>query len=269
MAKRLVASVTRVSEYLDKFLQFQQSMIDMLKTHDHVIGLMFAGSSADTSRADQYSDQDFFLVVENGQGELFRQDLSWLPNHDQIVIAPRETEHGLKVVYENGDLLEFAVFEDADLDQSWLAVGTDFKVAFENKNISARLEAAAKRALPKPFDRAKEFELFLSLVLIGVGRFRRGEKIAADQHIKSYALAHALRLIRDANPIENPMLDTLNPYRRFEFEYPKFGAEIFALLQLPGEDAAKKLTSVVLSAINPSQQEASQFEVISRRLGWN
>ncbi|MEY3561122.1 MAG: hypothetical protein RL068_274 [Actinomycetota bacterium] len=258
-----------VSEYLDKFLQFQQAMVEKLKSKEHVVGLMFAGSSADTTRADQYSDQDFFLVVDDGHGEAFRQDLSWLPNSEDIVIAPRETDHGLKVVYQNGDLLEFAVFENQDLDQPWLAVGTDYKVVLENKNISERLAVAAKRSLPKPENRQINYELFLSLILIGVGRARRGELIAAEQHIKSYAMNFALRLIRQSRPVGSPRLDTLNSYRRFEQDYPVQGKTIADLMLQPTEASARQLCEVVIAEIAASDKELAQYRVVANRLGWN
>lgn len=257
-----------MSEYLDKFLAYQQAMVEKLINIPNVVGLMFAGSSADVSRADQFSDQDFFLVVEDGFGESFRQDLSWLPNHEQIAFAPRETAHGLKVVYENGDLLEFAVFEDDDLNQPWLAVGTDFRVVLESRNITQRLQAASNRSLPKPFDRGAEYQLFLALILIGVGRYRRGEVIAADQHIKGYALAHALRLIRNAVPVQQSRHDTLNPFRRFELDYPELGIEIGGLLSESGERAARGLVEIVNRSISSTNTELSESLVVAERLGW-
>ena len=65
---------------------------------------------------DQWSDHDFFVISEPGSQEYFRNDLSWLPDDRQIAFWFRETTHGLKVVYENGNLLEFAVFDFAELE---------------------------------------------------------------------------------------------------------------------------------------------------------
>ena len=265
MAKRLVASVERVSSVLDKFLEYQGRLIASAEKDSNIIGLVFAGSAADHSRVDEYSDQDFFLIVKDGIGEQYREDLNWLPNHEQIVIRPRETAHGLKVVYENGDLLEFAVFEDKELE---LGAANQYSVPVDKQDITERMKIIAARSKPKPLDRTTEWELFLSLVLIGVGRYRRGEVIAAEQHIKSYALDRALKLIRLASPVDNDRSDFFNSYRRFEFDYPQVGERISRLMLLDTESCARDLATLVSEQIRTTTQEQKQLEVVSQRLGW-
>ena len=231
-----------------------------------VIGLIFVGSAAATHRVDQYSDQDFFLVVQQGAGESFRQDLSWLPNSTDIALHPRETAHGLKVVYQNGDVLEFAVFEDSELE---LSAANDYKVVLDRANITERMAKIAERSTPGEVNRAQELELFLSLILIGVGRARRGEVLAAEQHIKGYALNHALRLIRLAKPISESRKDSLNAYRRFEFDYPELGRELQDVLLMPTEESAKSLVVLVLREIRGDNREFELYRVVADRLGWD
>lgn len=265
MAKRLVASVERVSAVLDKFLEYQNRLIASAKQDSNIIGLVFAGSAADHSRVDEHSDQDFFLIVKNGLGEQYRKDLSWLPDTDLIVIRPRETAHGLKVVYRNGDLLEFAVFEDQELE---LGAANEYSVPVDKQNITERMRLIAERSNPKDVDRSTEWELFLSLTLIGVGRYRRGEVIAAEQHIKSYALDKALKLIRLANPVDHDRSDFFNSYRRFEFDYPELGETIAKLMMLDTETCARKLATLVAEEIRATTEELNQLEVVNQRLGW-
>ena len=78
----------------------------------------------------------------------------------------------------------------------------------DKTDLTPRLEAIETRSrasAAKPFDRAKEFELFLALILIGTGRHRRGETLIAGQFIRSYALRNLLGLIRDAHaPVPAP-----------------------------------------------------------------
>lgn len=253
-----------MSEYLEKFLSYQAQLTDLVRMRPEVIGLIFVGSAAATERVDQYSDQDFFLVVTQGAGESFRQDLSWLPSHETIAMRPRETAHGLKVIYENGDVLEFAVFEDSELELSSV---NDYRVVLDRKDIAERMAKIAKRSVPAPGDRAQDFELFLSLILIGVGRARRGESLAAEQHIKSYALSFALKLLR-ATLSTNPKADSLNSFRRFELDYPKISAELNEIVLLPTEAAATALCKLVLRELNASEAEQSQYLVVAKRLGW-
>lgn len=253
-----------VTDHLQKFLAYQEQLLQSVSKFDDVIGLVFLGSAAETTRVDQFSDQDFFLVVKNGAGENFRQDLRWLPNHLAIAFSPRETAHGLKVVYQDGDLLEFAVFEDSELE---LASANDYRVVLDRQDISARMKQIALRSLPKPFDFEANFELCLSLLLIAVGRARRGEQIAATQHI-NYALNHALMLIRAAIPVKNQASDSLNSFRRFEFDYPELGAKLNAILGLEPELAGRKLFDLLLDTLPLSEKQLFQASVISKRFDW-
>ncbi len=253
-----------MSEYLEKFLSWQDRLTNSVAKRPEVIGLIFLGSAAATHRVDQYSDQDFFLVVKPGTGESFRQDLSWLPDHEEIALSPRETDHGLKVVYQNGDVLEFAVFEDSELE---LASANDYRVVLDNQDLTHRMAKIAARSVPKPIDRARDYELFLSLILIGVNRAQRGELLAAEQHIKSAALDFAIRLIRTTRA-SNEKADSLNGFRRFELDYPEISAELSAIVLLPAEQAAKALCKLVMRELNATKSEQAQYLVIAKRLGW-
>ena len=253
-----------MSEYLEKFLSYQAELTESVAKRPEVIGLIFVGSAAATERVDQYSDQDFFLVVLEGTGETFRQNLDWLPNYQDIAFSPRETAHGLKVVYQNGDVLEFAVFEDSELELSSV---NDYAVALDRKDITERVAKIAGRSIPAPTNRAQELGLFFSLILIGVGRAKRGEVLAAEQHIKSYAMSHALKLIRAASS-SNAKADSLNSFRRFEFDYPQLALELKQLLLLETEVAAKRLCEVVLRELTATESEQQQYKVVARRLGW-
>jgi hypothetical protein len=129
------------------------------------------------------------------------------------------------------------------------------------------MDKIAKRSVPKPSDRAQEYELFLSLILIGVGRAKRGEILAAEQHIKSYALSFALKLIRAANST-NESADSLNSFRRFERDYPELAGELHRIAVLTSEEAAKELCALVLRELKASEVEKEQYQAIAKRLGW-
>jgi hypothetical protein len=88
-----------------------------------------------------------------------------------------------------------------------------------------------------------------------------------SQHIKSYALTHALKLIRAASS-SNARADSLNSFRRFEFDYPALAAELQELLLLETEPAAKRLCEVVLRELTATESEREQYKVVARRLGW-
>jgi lincosamide nucleotidyltransferase len=68
---------------------------------------------------------------------------------------------------------------------------------------------------------------FLTNLLVGVWRFRRGEQLSARQLITVSSLYALLRLIPKhiATP-QSGMLDNLDPLRRFEMVYPEIATEI-------------------------------------------
>lgn len=213
---------------LANFIKYQEQMVEKLSSIPEALGLMFAGSAADLSRVDQYSDQDFYLIVKDGAAEGFRRDLSWLPEHQAIILSPRETEHGLKVIYENGTTLEFAVFEISEL--STQLAPKDNRVVFDRGGVQEIINDITHKQT-KAFDPETEYELFISLLYIGVGRVKRGEIIAGSQHIKSYALNHLLGLIRHYQQAVSDSSDSLNRYRRFERDFPRLGARLAALVE--------------------------------------
>src|SRR5262245_25758285 len=79
-----------------------------LQARPEVLGLVAVGSFA--VGADRYSDHDFFVIAPADSTEALRRDLTWLPAHERLVIAIRETQHGIKAVYDDGHLVEYAVF---------------------------------------------------------------------------------------------------------------------------------------------------------------
>ena len=222
-----------MTQVLENFVNYQKQMVQKLEPLPDALGLMFAGSAADLSRVDQYSDQDFYLIVKDGSAEGFRQDLSWLPASEDIVLSPRETEHGLKVLYENGTMLEFAVFEIGELPTH--LAPKDNRVVFDRGGVQ-EIVTSITHEQTKSFDPETEYQLFLTLLHIGIGRIKRGEVLAGSQHIKSYALNHLLGLIRHYQPANSDRSDDLNRYRRFEQDFPELGSKLAALIE--GESLA-------------------------------
>lgn len=255
---------------LEKFNNFTELLRRNLDELSEVIGLVVVGSTAETSRVDEWSDHDFFVITKPGHAEKLRQDISWLPRKDEISFSPRETAHGLKVVYRDGQVLEFAVFEDAELE---LAGANDFAVLIDKQDISSRMSAIVERSKPGAFDFDQEFELFLSHLLIGVGRARRGEILIAGQQIRSYAENHLLGLIRACKEPEGGTAhkqDSLNRYRRFEQQYPKLGAQIEMLQEMTAEQAAEGFLGIVNNVCREKldAQKLAQIAVVRERLNW-
>jgi hypothetical protein len=223
---------------LASFKRYSGSLIENCKSRPQIIGLVLVGSTAETKRVDEWSDHNFFVITETDEQEPLRKDLSWLPYSEEIAFSFRETEHGLKVVYTSGHVLEFAVF---DCDELRGCTVNHHYLAFGDQDVEQALSMATNR-LPDVVvgDDLADFRHFLSVLVIQVGRARRGELITAGQGINGTAVTALLKVLTRALPYDQ-QLDKLDASRRFEFAHPEIGGAIAEALEQRPEQAAMDL----------------------------
>ena len=198
-----------------------ESLSGAAQKSSHAIALVGAGSAgAEIARMDQYSDIDFFLIVEDGFSSGFINDNSWFGRDLPIVFAFRDTDHGNKALLENGVFLEFAIFTQAELAQNGIpGLRTIWsKSGFSLPDLSAK----------QPIVREVSFyvDQALSNLLVGALRLHRGERLAALAMIERYALSNLLTAFRVKNNIT--VQDPFNIERRAE---QSLGVDFAALVQ--------------------------------------
>jgi hypothetical protein len=229
---------------LDGYQQFSHRVQMRLAAMPEVLGLIATGSMAGGEREpDEWSDHDFWIVAEAGTAARLRMDPSFLPAADRIVLHFRETPEGTKVLYDDGHLVEYAVFEPDGLE---LARVNHYLVLVDRERIAQRVEA--RRAATQEESEAMGGDVayltgqFLTGLLVGVGRYRRGERLSGGEFVKQHAITHLLRLIAaTAHPSLTGDLDDIDPRRRFEAAFPEEAAAIQTALSLPTDDAARAL----------------------------
>lgn len=232
---------------LEDYNAFTKEMVENLKGYDDVLGLVAVGSMAQLDyMPDEYSDHDFFLVVKSGHQGFYRKNFAWLPNAEQIVLSFTETQHGVKVIYKSGHLLEFAVFDEEEV---YLAKVNRYRVLLDLSDIEKRMgEVRDQTGNGETIqDMSDEYLVgqFLTNLLVGLGRYWRGEKISAHHFIKSHALNRLVILVEKHLPSERKcLLDNIAHNRRFEFVYPKIGREIEQILLLPADECAYELLHI-------------------------
>jgi hypothetical protein len=184
-------------------------LLKVAKNSPHTIALVGAGSAgAEIARMDQYSDLDFFLIVEDGYSSGFINDNSWFGKELPIVFAFRDTDHGNKALLQNGVFLEFAIFTQAELAQNGIP-GLRIiwsKPGFSLPDLSSKQPIV--RELSYYVDQA------LSNLFVGALRLRRGERLAALAMIERYALTNLLTAYRVKNNLT--VQDPFNIERRAE-----------------------------------------------------
>ena len=212
------------------YIRFADALVDTLAARPDVVGLVAVGSFA--TGPDEYSDHDFFVIArDQPAAEALRRDVTWLPDSERLVLVFRETAHGVKAVYDDGHVMEFAVFLP---DEIRLAAVNRARVLVDRADVQARVDtareqSAARAGMPDESDDYLVGQL-LTALLVGVQRHRRGERMSGIDFVHRYALRHFLVLLALHVPADQPAArDDLNPFRRVEQAWPAVGMALTAL----------------------------------------
>ncbi|GHF57291.1 hypothetical protein HNQ07_003767 [Deinococcus metalli] len=206
-----------------------------LAARTEVLGLILLGSTAGTHHApDAHSDHDFFVIVTPDAADSYRASPEWLPPRAASVVHHhRDTTHGARVIYADGHLLEYAVFTP---DELAVSRNHHARVAFDRVgDLPRRLAATLPDREPPPApDVAGVLSDLMLHLLVGVGRHARGERLAAHQMVRVYAVQDHLTLLRTLEPPAAPdLLDVHNVWRRVERTHPAHAEALEAALALP------------------------------------
>jgi hypothetical protein len=228
---------------IDEYRAFTDELRSRLTADARAVGLIAVGSMAEQDYApDEWSDHDFFVITAPGGQEKLRTDLSWLPRADRIALSVRETEHGVLVLYDDGHLLEFAVF---DLEEIALAGVNRYRVLLDRGGVAERVAEVEANPRP-PRDDLFLFGKTVAAALVAAGRSRRGEKLSAA-FLVTWATTYLNRLLIRYVPTDADatVLDSFDSLRRFEHAYPELGAELAATARLDPADAGPALLDLL------------------------
>lgn len=180
------------------------------------LALLALGSAGlETDRLDEWSDLDFFAIVENGAKAAMVEDLGWLAAPCPIAFSFRNTPDGCKLLYEDGVFCEFAVFEPNELPGIPFAPG---RVVWTREGFDDAIPA------PRPIARTDGSSVdwlvneALTNLHVGLCRYRRGEWLAAMRCVQVWALDRALELMETGKATEGR--DPFAIERRFETRHP-------------------------------------------------
>jgi len=231
-------------------LSFTAAIRATLEREPDVLGLVGLGSTSGLPPGpDAFSDHDLFVVTRPGAQERFRSGLGWLPTSaGPVAMSFRETAHGVKVLLGSGHLVEFAVFEPAELA---LARVNRYAVLLDRADLAPRLAqvrqvTAAGTAGLRP-DLAWHAGQLLTNLVAGAGRAARGERLSGHQLVRVSALAHLVTLLRAGLPPgTSDRLDDLDPFRRLEQALPGASGELDEALRRPVIESAQRLLAILL-----------------------
>lgn len=225
-----------------------------------LIGLGSVGSSI--GRLDEYSDLDFFLIVDAGHKQAFLEDLGWLSGVAPLAYVFRNTVDGYKVLFADGVFAEFAVFEPQELMNIPYTGG---RFVWRRPSFDAPMSNRLPRD-NQSIDLASDWLLgeALTNLYIGMCRFRRGEKLSAERFVQVYAVGHVIALEESRNAISAQHRDPFAPDRRVEARLPAVASVLSGFVQ--GYDRIPQSAIAILDHLCRHWPVNKDIEVSIRRL---
>jgi hypothetical protein len=192
------------------------------------LALIGLGSSGqERERLDAYSDLDFFVIARPGAKAGLLQSLDWLAAVAPIAYQFLNTADGYKLLFADGIFCEFAIFEPAELT----AIGFSAeRIVWADPSFS--LADVARPAAPPPTPPTDWLigEILTNLY-VGLGRYRRGEKLSAARFIQGYAVDRLLELSAQIESPQPAMRDPFGHERRYEQRFPRTAEQLPRFIQ--------------------------------------
>lgn len=185
----------------------------------HALALIGLGSvGEELHRLDEYSDLDFFAIVEPGYKRHYIENLEWLSRLAPIAYHFQNSADGHKLLFSDGIFCEFAVFEPQELQEIPFSAG---RIVWRREDAPENLHRPAREPI-RAARRGSDHLVgeALTNLYVGMGRDRRGEKLSAMRFIQGYAVDRLLELADSIEPGRDVTRDMFANERRFEARHP-------------------------------------------------
>jgi hypothetical protein len=219
-----------------------------LRDSGHAVALIGLGSvGLETRRLDEYSDLDFFAIVEPGYKARYIEQLDWLSTVHPVVWHFRNTADGCKALLSDGVFCEFAVFEPHELEHIPYAPG---RIVWRRPDVDPAI-AVPRRSLPqaRPPDETWMVGEALGNLYVGLQRWRRGERLAGARLVQIHAVDRLIELdaLRSPAAGADSAIDPFSRERRVEQRQPALAAELGSVM--PGYERTPEAAVAVLDAL--------------------
>jgi hypothetical protein len=217
-----------------------------LRDSGHALALIGLGSvGLETDRLDDWSDLDFFAIVETGFKAHYLGQLDWITAARPLAWHFQNTADGCKALTDDDVFCEFAVFEPQELEAIAFAPG---RVVWKRDGVDAAI-ARPRRPMPSraPPGEAWVVGEALSCLLVGLQRWHRGEKLSAARLVQGHALDRLLELDALRHPGNGHGADPFNRERRLEARCPSLVEVLPGLM--PGYAHTPQAALAVLDAL--------------------
>lgn len=161
-------------------LQRLEAIGQSLENSGHALALIGLGSvGTELERIDQHSDLDFFAIVEDGYKQRYIENLDWLSSLAPVAYSFQNTVDGYKLLYQDGIFCEFAVFELGELKHIPFSEG---RIVWKKLQVDDSITVPVRKSSSES-KQSVQWHLgeALTNLLIGLKRFRRGEKLSGSR----------------------------------------------------------------------------------------
>lgn len=228
-----------------------------LAKSEGALALLGLGSvGRELARLDEHSDLDFFVIVKPGYKTRFINELDWMGRIQPVVYAFQNTADGYKLLFADGIFCEFAIFEPDELANIPFTPG---RIVWQAAGFDA---AVLEKPAATPAERPIEFLVgeAVTNLYVGLGRYRRGEKLSAARFIQGYAVDRIVELAARIEPAQSNFADPFDGVRRFEQRF--WGTAVHLPQFIPGYDHTPAAALAILEfldqyfAVNPAMKKA-------------
>lgn len=231
----------------DKLIKRLNAIGENLKKYPKTLALIGHGSvGVELSRLDDFSDLDFFVVVEDEVKDHFIDSLFWLEEVQPFTYSFKNTRDGYKFMYQDGIYGEFAVFGRSEMAH---VTQNEGRLIWKREDYHEPHLLEKKGKITQIEDDQVDFRMneALTNLYVGLLRAQRGEKLSALRFIESYAFTNVMSVLHMFMKEENVLKDPFNLERRFEQRYPTMRNQLKDMLQ--GYDRLASSAEAILNLI--------------------
>jgi hypothetical protein len=230
----------------NEFENYTERLQASLESLPCVIGLVTLGSTAEPGFRDEWSDHDFWVITEPGMQESLIEDLSWLPDHENILFEVSHLPHGRTILFRNRHKVEFAVFDASELRAGKIV---RYRVVIDRDHVAELIANVHRETYGQAKLRPEALENLCIVIWSAVELHARGELLHARQYINGFAINQLLNLLYSETIDERR--DVLDPRRRLESRAPELAAKLLELYAKPVPHAALLLLDIVERELRP------------------
>lgn len=191
-----------------------------LSKTDYALALLGLGSvGLELDRIDEYSDLDFFVIVQAGYKQRFMENLDWIELVYPVAYRFQNTVDGYKLLFEDGIFCEFAVFEPDELAHIPFAPG---RIVWKTADFDETICTPSGAPLPAPRLVDIDFQVgeAMTNLMVGLARFHRGEKLSAARFVQGFAVDRIVDLSALVEMEHTAHKDRFTHERRYEQRFP-------------------------------------------------